>query len=209
MKSIRIGCVTKVVCEDDTASIKKIVRDCKIDLLVFPEMHDSTEDLGLKDLPEGESEIVAKEMKWSKKVDCAMIMGMDDNRGNIFNVFVNPNAVGNETKSHVYVKHTMSNHSAFEWENYAELCERMFQPVLFHGWRIGMTICYDSNFPVFSRMYGKQGVDLIVNNTWKNANKSKWFKYHKVRSIENHCASVVTMFCDENTKESCRLIALG
>lgn len=202
MKSIRIGCVTKVVREEDTASIKKIVRDCKIDLLVFPEMHDSTENLGLNDLPEGESKIVAKEMKWAKKVNCAMVMGMEDDKGNIFNVFVNPNTERNETPSHVYVKHTMTDHSAFEWENYAELCERMFQPILFHGWRIGMTICYDSNFPVFSRMYGKQGVDLIVNNTGKNANKSKWFKYHKVRSIENHCASVVTMFCDENTKES-------
>ena len=95
----------------------------------------------------------------------------------------------------------MTNHSAFEWENYAELCERMFQPILFHGWRIGMTICYDSNFPIFSRMYAKQGVDLLVNSTGYDAKKSKWFKYHKVRSIENHCNSVVTMRFDEDTKK--------
>ncbi len=201
MDRLRIGCITREVFIEDTASIKKLVKSHRIDLLVFPEMHDSTEDLGLKDLPEGESEIVAKEMKWSKKVDCAMVMGMDDNKGNVFNVFVNPNAVGNETKSHVYIKHTMTNHSAFEWENYAELCERMFQPILFHGWRIGMTICYDSNFPIFSRMYAKQGVDLLVNSTGYDAKKSKWFKYHKVRSIENHCNSVVTMRFDEDTKK--------
>lgn len=202
MKNIRIGCVTKVVYEEDTALIRKIVKDNEIDLLVFPEMHDFTVDLGLPGLPEGESKVIGFEMDWAKQVDCAVVMGMEDDRGNIFNVFVNPNPEDDETPSHIYVKHTMTNHSAFEWENYAELCERMFQPISFHGWRIGMTICYDSNFPVFSRMYGKHGVDLIVNNTWKNANKSKWFKYHKVRSIENHCASVVTMFRDENTKES-------
>ena len=202
MNSVRIGCVTKVVYDDETASLRKIVKDNKIDLLVFPEMHDSTNDLGLKDLIDGEPEIVGYEMNWAKDLDCAMIMGMIDEKGTIFNVFVNPKAKGNETKSHIYIKHTMTDYSAFEWDNYSKLSKRMFQPVLFHDWRVGMTICYDSNFPIFSRMYGKQGIDLIVNNTWKDANKSKWFKYHKVRSIENQCVSVVTMFCDESTKSS-------
>lgn len=204
MKSIRIGCVTKVVYEEDTAAIKKIVRDCKIDLLVFLEMHDLTENMGLKDLPEGESEIVAEEMKWAKKIGCAMVMGMGKNEETIcaFNVFVNPFAQKNETKSHIYIKHTLTDSSAFEWANYDELCQRMFRPILFRGWRIGMTICYDGTFPIFSRLYGRQGVDLLVNSTGYDAKKSKWFKYHKVRSIENHCNSVVTMRFDEDTKKS-------
>ena len=202
MNQIKIGCITKWVFEEDTASIKQIVKDCKIDLLVFPEGHDSTANLKLKSLPEGKLDIVKYETNWSKQIGCAMIVGMKDRRNNVFNVFVNPYAKKGETKSHIYIKHTMTGHSAFEWESYIELYERMFQPILFQEWRIGMTICYDSNFPIFSRMYGKKGIDLIVNSTGSNAKKSKWLKYHKVRSIENHCISVVTMLCDENTDKS-------
>ena len=204
MDRLRIGCVTREVCINDTASIKKIVKNHKIDLLVFPEMHDSTKDLKVRDLPEGESEIIVAEMKWAQKIDCAMVMGMYDKRGTIFNVFVNPKAKGKDTKSHIYIKHTHPKkyHSPFERDDYRQLSDTMFQPILFHEWRIGMTICYDCNFPLFSRMYGKKGVDLLVNNTGANAKKSKWFKYTKARSIENHCNSIVTMFYTEDTKES-------
>ena len=204
MDRLRIGCITDEVCIKDTASIKKIVREHKIDLLVFPEMHDSTKDLKVKDLPEGEPEIVAAEMKWAQKIDCAIVMGMLDRKGTIFNVFVNPKAKGKDTKSHIYIKHTHPKkyHSPFERDDYRQLCEILFQPIHFHGWRIGMTICYDCNFSLFSRMYGKEGVDLLVNNTGANAKKSKWFNYTKTRSIENHCNSVVTMFRNEKTKES-------
>ena len=201
MDSLTIGCITDVIYEDNAASLKKHIKENHIDLIVFPEMHDSTMDLGLDDLIDAETEIIAREMKWAKKIDCAMIMGMNDSSGTIFNVFVNPIATVKETKSHVYIKHTHPKkyHSPFERDDYKQLCETMFQPILFKGWRIGMTICYDSTFPIFSRMYGKQGIDMLVNNTGYNAKKSKWFKYHKVRSIENKCNSIVTMFFDENS----------
>ena len=204
MDRLRIGCVTDEVCLTDTASIRKMVKEQRIDLLVFPEMHDSTKDLRVKDLPEGETDIIENEMKWAQKIGCAMVMGMHDRKGTIFNVFVNPKAKGVDTMSHIYIKHTHPKkyHSPFERDDYRQLSEIMFQPILFHQWRIGMTICYDCNFPLFSRMYGIQGVDLLVNNTGANAKKSKWFKYTKTRSIENHCNCVVTMFRNEKTKES-------
>lgn len=194
MKSIRIGCVTQNV---DIVSLKEIVRDNQIDLLVFPE---HIQILTLGSLSEGESAIVEFEMNWAKQINCAMVMGMQDDKGVIFNVFVNPKANDNDTKSHLYIKHTMTDCSAFEWGNYAELSKRMFEPILFNGWRIGMTICYDSTFPIFSRLYGKQGVDLLVNSTGYDAKKDKWFRYHKVRSIENNCNSVVTMLWDEDSR---------
>ena len=193
MKSIRIGCVTQNV---GLVFLKEIVRDNQIDLLVFPE---HIQILTLGSLSEGESAIVEFEMNWAKQIGCAIVMGMQDDNGVVFNVFVNPKANENETKSHLYIKHTMTDYSAFEWSNYAEISKRMFEPILFQGWRIGMTICYDSNFPVFSRMYGKQGVDLLVNSTGYDAKKDKWFRYHKVRSIENNCNSVVTMLWDEDS----------
>lgn len=116
MESLIIGCITDVIYEDNAASLKKHIKENHVDLLVFPEMHDSTMDLGLNDLKDAEAENIAREMKWAKKIDCAMIMGMNDSSGTIFNVFVNPKAKGKETKSHVYIKHThpIKYHSPFE-----------------------------------------------------------------------------------------------
>lgn len=203
MDRLRIGCVTDEVCLRDTASIKKIVKEHRIDLLVFPEMHDLTDDLGFPYLPKGETEVFEYEMNWAKEVGCAIVMGLgkNQNTNHAFNVFVNPFAKKNETKSQIYIKHTMTDSSAFEWENYDKLYQRMFRPIQFRNWRIGMTICYDGTFPIFSRLYGRQGVDLLVNSTGYDAKKSKWLKYHKVRSIENHCNSVVTMFCNKDPKK--------
>ena len=193
MERLRVGCVTQY---EDIISLKNLVRDNDIDLLVFPE---HIQVLGIGCLPEEETSIIEFEMSLAKRINCAMIVGIKDSN-TVFNVFVNPKAKENETPSHVYIKHTMTSHSAFEWDNYEQLCKKMFQPILFHGWRIGMTICYDSTFPVFSRLYGKQGVDLLVNSTGYDAKKDKWFKYHKVRSIENNCNSIVTMLWDEYSR---------
>ena len=54
-----------------------------------------------------------------------------------------------------------------------------------------MTICYDCNHALFSRMYGIYGIDLIINSTGGNVVYDKWFKYNKVRAIENECYTLV------------------
>lgn len=42
-------------------------------------------------------------------------------------------------------------------------------------------------------MYGIYGIDLIINSTGGNVIYDKWFKYNKVRAIENNCYTLVTM----------------
>ena len=56
-----------------------------------------------------------------------------------------------------------------------------------------MTICYDCNHSLFSRVYGLQNIDLIINSTGGNVVYDKWYKYNKVRAIENYCFNFVTM----------------
>lgn len=46
---------------------------------------------------------------------------------------------------------------------------------------------------MFSRMYGLNGIDILINSTGGNVIYDKWNKYNKARSIENHCFSFVTM----------------
>ena len=65
-----------------------------------------------------------------------------------------------------------------------EIAKDLFDPILFKGYLIGMTICYDCNHALFSRMYGIYGIDLIINSTGGNVVYDKWFKYNKVRAIE-------------------------
>ena len=55
--------------------------------------------------------------------------------------------------------------SAFELENYNEIIKDIFSPFFFRGLKIGMTICYDCNHALFSRMYGLKDVDIIINST--------------------------------------------
>ena len=56
-----------------------------------------------------------------------------------------------------------------------------------------MTACYDCNHAMFSRKYGLNGVDVIVNCTGGDVEKDKWYKYNKARAIENECFNFVTM----------------
>lgn len=63
-----------------------------------------------------------------------------------------------------------------------------------------MTICYDCNHSLFSRMYGVAGVDIIVNSTGGDVVYDKWHKYNRGRAIENNSYVFVTMGGDGTKK---------
>ncbi|HYE83731.1 MAG TPA: nitrilase-related carbon-nitrogen hydrolase [Clostridia bacterium] len=130
---------------------------------------------------------------FSEEIGKAVIVSSVDKYGTIFSVFSNAFANESETANALYIKHTMTAYSAFELEDYSELSKSMFEPILYKGYRIGMTICYDCNHSLFSRMYGLKGVDIILNSTGGNVIYDKWYKYNKVRAIENSCYNFVTM----------------
>ena len=58
------------------------------------------------------------------------------------------------------------------------VAENLFAPVRYKDHLIGMTICYDCNHSLFSRMYGVQNVDIIINSTGGNVKYDKWYKYN-------------------------------
>lgn len=91
------------------------------------------------------------------------------------------------------IKHTMTQASVFEISDYPEFACEMFEPILFKRKKIGLTICYDCNHSVFSRVWGENGVDIIINSTGGDVVYDKWYKYNKARAIENHCYNFVTM----------------
>lgn len=132
-------------------------------------------------------------LNFSEEIGKAVIVSSVDKYGTIFSVFASAFADETETTNALYIKHTMTSYSAFELEDYHELSKSMFEPILYKGYRIGMTICYDCNHSLFSRMYGLKGVDIIINSTGGNVVYDKWYKYNKVRAIENGCYNFVTM----------------
>lgn len=129
----------------------------------------------------------------SEELGKAVIVSSIDKYGTIFSYFANAYADETETLYSMYIKHTMTPFSAFDMEEYKECSEWLFDPILYKGYRIGMTICYDCNHSLFSRMYGLKDVDVIINSTGGDIVYDKWYKYNKVRAIENSCYNFVTM----------------
>jgi predicted amidohydrolase len=178
------------------------VKEAGVDLLIFPELCWTPFVNHNKFIsPERDDSISIGCFELSKYLGCPIVYSsMYDKKGDkiqglIYSYYVNANPKGGETDNCLYFKHTATDYSAFDYyENYYDLSDEAIFPLInLKGKRIGMTICYDCNYPVFSRMYGKKEVDIIVNSTGGNVVYSKWHRYNKVRAIENSCYNLCTM----------------
>lgn len=139
--------------------------------------------------------IFEKCLEFSREIGRAVVISTDDNQKIPYSVFANPNAniEKGEQECVLYAKHTMANNSAFDAKDYAEYVEKEFEIVNFRGFKIGMSICYDCNHAAFSRMYGVNNIDLMLNSTGGNVVNMKWYRYNKARAIENGFYNLVTM----------------
>lgn len=185
------------------------VKSSDIDLFVFPEncITPFSEEMKERDITDDDDFdwLVTQTLNFSNKINCAMIFSGMDKDGALFSLFVNPYAqLENEMSYQFYVKHTMTDCSSFEFYNYSdEWINNLFAPIEICGKKIGMTICYDSNHAAFSRAWGKNGVDILINSTGSNVDYYKWYRYNKVRAIENHCFNFCTMgYCNDGGKNS-------
>ena len=129
----------------------------------------------------------------SEEVNKAIIINSEDRYGTIFSLYANAQADEDETSLAYYIKHTMTSYSAFDFNGYDDVAEIVFKPIIYKGYKIGMTICYDCNHSLFSRIYGLQDVDIIINSTGGDVVYDKWYKYNKARAIENTFYNFVTM----------------
>lgn len=180
------------------------IQKSEIDILVFPEDSyvpfaakfydaDFFEDADLQ-------QIYHETLKLSQSIGKAVVICLKDRYDTIMSVYANAFASASETKHKNYIKHTATGSSACELENYPQYAEEAFQPIIYKGFRIGMTICYDCNHPMFSRKYAENKIDIILNSTGGDVRYDKWYKYNKVRAIENNCFTFVTMGGSEKTK---------
>lgn len=175
----------------------ELVKASDIDILVLPEIsyfpfvaeYTQADFLNSDDV----QQLYDKTLALSKDIGCAVVISNEDKYGTIMCIYANAFAAERETQQKDYIKHTMTEYSACDIGNYQEYAQEAFQPILYKGYRIGLTICYDCNHSIFSRKYAKNGVDIILNCTGGNVVYDKWFKYNKVRAIENSCFTFVTM----------------
>ena len=174
-----------------------IVKQSDIDILVLPEIAWVP---FVKEIQSGDFlnrkyvDILYEEaLALSEEIGRAIVFCNEDQYGTIMSIYANACAAEGETVCKDYIKHTATRYSAFEIENYPQYAEAAFQPILYKGNHIGLTICYDCNHALFSRKYGQSGVDIILNSTGGNVVYDKWFKYNKARAIENHCFTFTTM----------------
>lgn len=180
----------------DFTEAMNTVKAADIDILVFPENCYTSFIEELYDLDpyyiDADFKILQNHtLELSKYLGCAVIISSTDKYGAYYSIFANNMAKDTDTKISMYTKHTMTYCSAFDFEEYKE--KNWFNIIHFNGYRLGLTICYDCTHAAFSRMYGLQQVDILLNSTGGDILYDKWFKYNQVRSIENHCYSFVTM----------------
>lgn len=175
-----------------------------MDILVFPETCYTTygaDFYGIRISDDDEvMRPIGRALQISEKIGCAVIIGAEDKYGLIYNVYANAFAKKGETEYRIYIKHTMANNSPLGFPEYKDRISDIFDPIILKGNRIGMTICYDCNHSAFSRAWGKQGVDIIINSTGGNVVYQKWHRYNKARSLENKCFSFCTMGYSKNDK---------
>lgn len=173
------------------------VRESDIDILVLPEFSHVPfeEDFHKADLLDERQleDIYGKTLEFSRDIGRAVVICNNDRKGMIVCIWANAFARDGETRCKNYIKHTMTGWSACQLTDYPSYAEEAFAPILYKGHKIGMTACYDCNHAMFSRKYGLNGVDIIVNCTGGDVERDKWYKYNKARSIENSCFNFVTM----------------
>ena len=178
-----------------------IMKSSEADIIVFPEHCYVPERRKITSLDisllEDQNKIYDFCLKLSEQIGKAVIVSSHYKYYTIFSIFANAKHLKNETKVKLYIKHTMCHTSCFDFQDYTDVASELFKPIIYKGYSIGMTICYDCNHALFSRIYGMYGVDLIINSTGGNVIYDKWFKYNKVRAIENNCYILVTMGGDD------------
>lgn len=192
----------------------EIVKQSNVDLIIFPEFCYVPDMYKIENAdianPRDIDRIYDFCLEVSRELGRAVVISTCDCYDTIYCVYANAFAADEETQATLYIKHTQTGFSALEFDNYPELAQNsLFRTILYKGYRLGMTICYDCNHALFSRMYALGGgVDVIVNCTGGDVVYDKWYKYNKARAIENFCCTLVTMGGD-GTVESPKSYVYG
>jgi hypothetical protein len=98
--------------------------------------------------------------------------------------FVNPKPTGDETRTHLYVKHSSAPIEAYDTPGYGGASDPMFRPIQLRAFRIGVNICHDMFFGLLSHRFQAAGANALIDLTGENVQPSKWRCVGRGRSVE-------------------------
>ncbi|MBD5451843.1 MAG: hypothetical protein HDR25_04280 [Lachnospiraceae bacterium] len=106
----------------DFDNAMSIVKKTDIDILVFPEtgwtpFEDILEQSDIANEADIDK-IFDRCEEFSRELGCAVVVSSCDKYNTLYSIFANVFAPKGETRCQLYIKHTMTNFSAFDFENY-------------------------------------------------------------------------------------------
>lgn len=164
--------------------ILKIIENHSVDLVVFPESFSFVENI------DDAWTLVENVADFLKK---PVICGLSYPDGTERALYMNWTPVGNDTTDSIYIKHSTSESTAFDFET--EILEEanLYKPIYLNGQRIQVYICHDMYFPLITERLEQEGLDILINLTGGNVKMSKWCNVLKGRSNELNSFVLCTM----------------
>ncbi len=168
-----------------------------VDLVVFPEAYYPAE--------EGERwEDIVEDV--ANQFGVPVFLGIETADGFQLACYCNLEPFDDETKRHVYVKHSSARKLAYEWPGYRGRHDAMFEPIRLFGQNVGVQICHDKFFGLVGQRLIDNGAAHIVDLTGGDVNLSKWTNVIHGRSLEVDGAYVCTMgYSGRNKGKACAL----
>lgn len=170
------------------------VKAAGADLIVFPEncWTPFTEEIARVQMNEsgGINKIISKCGYFAQRIKKPVLLNSVDGNGISFSIYVNPSPLKGETQIKLYVKHLEAETSALDFLDYEKSINNIFQTISLKGKLLGITLGADCHDPLYARMYGLQGIDVLLSCA-KNEAHSCLDKYAQMRALENHCLSLV------------------
>ena len=209
MKSDKVAPIKVVLCVPDSTQsetkrekwedeVKRFAIQKNADLIVFPEGYIYNCKL---------NNAVSEVCKLSKRMEVAVLSGVESKEGYQVAIFYNPKHEDVETEKHIYIKHSSAGKLAYEFESYKGRFDQMFKPIIFRGRKIGVMICHDMFFPLITHNLIKNGAEILVDLTGGNVISQKWCNIIKARSLEIRGPFLCTMGYNNNDRRKSTCIA--
>eukprot|EP01006_Ploeotia_vitrea_P060030 TRINITY_DN75180_c0_g1_i1.p1 TRINITY_DN75180_c0_g1~~TRINITY_DN75180_c0_g1_i1.p1 ORF type:complete len:272 (+),score=5.39 TRINITY_DN75180_c0_g1_i1:54-869(+) len=171
-------------------------------LLVLPELFLSGYELQKDELPKVavtcSGPIMSRLQQSAKQAKVALSFGFVESDPSDGAVFYNSVVLINQDGEILSVYRKTHLWGPIEQDLYTPGDDGQYKVVDLDGTRVGMLICYDTEFPEPSRCLGLQGVDLIIAPT---ANPPDLYERNysmvKARAIENVCTIAYVNRCGE------------
>ena len=214
-RPIKVACFVQTAAYRNKNSFDDAIRQlpADVDILLFPEfsyvpigerieIKDTFASIDVLNLEEFEL-LKTEMMKLSRELDKAIVICNEDKAKHIVSVYTNANATESETSIKYYIKFTDSSNNAIMMDesNFNRVIGENYNPIVYRGKRIGLTICNDCHYMLFSSAY--KGVDILLNSTGGNVVDAKWDRSNRARAIENNAYAIVSMG-NENSIEATR-----